>query len=77
MTAELLRAQFGSVAVDADARSLSVEIPGNSVAVHLAEGGTWRIACASADPALHQRIDTCLLRLQTAFERFSATPGTL
>ena len=66
MAIELLKAQFGSAALDPKTQHIVVSIPSSQVVVD------WdgdKVTCHPADPPLHSRISSCLERLRAALER--------
>jgi Pre-mRNA 3'-end-processing endonuclease polyadenylation factor C-term len=66
MVVELLKAQFGSAALNADTGRIAVTIPSNQVSI---DWENDEVACDPADEALHARITTCLDRMRAALER--------
>ena len=66
MVIELLKAQFGSAALDASTGLISVTIPCNQVAIDW-EGD--KVTCNPSDDALHARVTMCLERMRAALER--------
>lgn len=66
MVIELLKAQFGSAALDPKTQHIVVSIPSSQVVVDW-EGD--KVTCHPADAPLHARISSCLERMRAALER--------
>jgi hypothetical protein len=66
MVIELLKAQFGSAALDPKTQYILVTIPCNQVSI---DWENDKVTCNPADEALLGRITSCLERMRAALER--------